>query len=208
VRRYEIGDDRLGRETSNTLELGLRSEGALHWHVSAFWSDFDDYVYAAPTDQEIDDLPVFVYTQEDARFYGFEAELEFPLIEADDGGLRARVGGDWVRGKLDDGGDLPQIPPLRLLAGLEYDAGPLHAGIDVQWFDRQDDVAAEETLTDGGTLLGAEMGYEWQFAGPDLMLFVRGTNLLDEEVRRHVSPLKDYAPLPGRSFLLGVRAGF
>jgi iron complex outermembrane receptor protein len=40
------------------------------------------------------------------------------------------------------------------------------------------------------------------------MVFLRGSNLLDEELRRHVSPLKDYAPLPGVSFLLGVRAGF
>ncbi|RPI16969.1 MAG: TonB-dependent receptor [Lysobacterales bacterium] len=208
VRRYEIGDDRLGRETATTLDLGLRSEGRLHWHVSAFWSDFDDYVYAAPTGQELDDLPVFVYVQEDAEFYGFEAELEFPLIETGDGGLHARVGGDWVRGKLSDGGNLPQIPPLRLLAGLEYDAGPLHAGLDVQWFDEQDDVATDETTTEGGTLLGAEVSYRWELGGPDVMVFLRGSNLLDEELRRHVSPLKDYAPLPGVSFLLGVRAGF
>jgi iron complex outermembrane receptor protein len=208
VRRYEIGDDRLGRETATTLDLGLRSEGTLHWHVSAFYSDFDDYVYADPTGAEIDDLPVFVYVQKDAEFYGLEAELEFPLIERDDGGLHARVGGDWVRGKLKDGGNLPQIPPMRLLAALEYDAGPFHAGVDVQWFDEQDDVATDETPTDGGTLLGAEVSYEWEFAGPEVMVFLRGSNLLDEELRRHVSPLKDYAPLPGVSVLLGVRAGF
>jgi iron complex outermembrane receptor protein len=208
VRRFEIGDDRLGRETATTLDLGLRSEGTLHWHVSAYYSDFDDYVYSAATGAEIDDLPVFVFVQRDAEFYGLEAELEFPLIETDDGGLQGRVGGDWVRGKLKDGGNLPQIPPMRLLAGLEYDAGPFHAGVDLQWFDEQDDVATEETPTDGGTLLGAEVSYDWEFAGPDVMVFLRGSNLLDEEVRRHVSPLKDYAPLPGRSLLLGVRATF
>ena len=208
VRRYEIGDDRLGRETATTLDLGLRAEGDLHWHVSAFYSDFDDYVYGAPTGTEIDDLPVFVYVQEDAEFYGLEAEMEFPLVETDDGGLHARVGGDWVRGKLKDGGNLPQIPPMRLLAGLEYDSGPLHAGIDLQWFDDQDDVADEETSTDGGTLLGAEVSWlvdEWQ---PNLLVFLRGTNLLDEEMRRHSSPLKEYVPLPGASVLLGVRATF
>jgi iron complex outermembrane receptor protein len=208
VGRYEIGDDGLGRETATTLDLGLRSEGTLHWHVSAFWSDFGDYIYVQPTGTELDGLPVFVYLQEDAEFYGLEAELEFPLIETGDGGLHARVGGDWVRGKLSDGGNLPQIPPLRLLAGLEYDAGPLHAAVDVHWFDEQDDVAAEETPTEGGTLLGAEVSYRWDRGGTGVMVFLRGSNLLDEELRRHVSPIKDYAPLPGASVLLGIRAGF
>jgi iron complex outermembrane receptor protein len=208
VQRYEIGDDGLGRETATTLDLGLRAEGTLHWHVSAFWSDFDDYIYARPTGSELDGLPVFVYVQEDAEFYGLEAELEFPLAETRAGGLHARVGGDWVRGRLSDGGNLPQIPPLRLLAGLEYDAGPLHAALDVQWFDDQDDVAADETPTDGGTLLGAEVSYRWDRGGSGVMLFLRGSNLLDEELRRHVSPIKDYAPLPGASVLLGLRAGF
>jgi iron complex outermembrane receptor protein len=41
-----------------------------------------------------------------------------------------------------------------------------------------------------------------------MLMFLRGSNLLDEELRRHVSPLKEYVPLPGRSLLLGVRASF
>lgn len=38
--------------------------------------------------------------------------------------------------------------------------------------------------------------------------YVRGTNLLDEELRRHASPLKEYVPLPGRSLMVGLRADF
>jgi len=39
-------------------------------------------------------------------------------------------------------------------------------------------------------------------------LFIRGANLLNEEARRHTSFLKDRAPLPGRSGLVGVRVNF
>jgi iron complex outermembrane receptor protein len=39
-------------------------------------------------------------------------------------------------------------------------------------------------------------------------VFLRGSNLLDEDARQHASPLKDIAPLPGRSFHLGARAEF
>jgi iron complex outermembrane receptor protein len=41
-----------------------------------------------------------------------------------------------------------------------------------------------------------------------LSVFLRGSNLLDEEARRHVSPLKDYAPLSGRAISGGLRLEF
>ncbi len=41
-----------------------------------------------------------------------------------------------------------------------------------------------------------------------MLVFLRAANLLDEESRRHSSPLKEYVPLPGASLLLGIRAGF
>jgi iron complex outermembrane receptor protein len=208
VGRFEIGDDRLDKEAATTIDLGLRAEGELHWHVSVFYSDFADYIYAAPTGQEEDGLPVFQYTQGDAEFYGVEAELEFPLYRTSGGELHGRVGGDLVRGKLDDGGNLPQIPPLRLMAGIEYDAGALHAAVDAQWYDDQDDTARNELPTDGGVALSAEFSYRWEAWNPGVLLFLRGTNLLDEELRRHASPLKEYVPLPGRSLLLGLRAEF
>jgi iron complex outermembrane receptor protein len=208
VGRYEIGDDRLGTETANTIDLGLRREGPVHWHLSVFYSDFGDYIYTEPSGAEEDDLPVYLYRQADAEFYGLEAELEFPIYQTANGEFHGRVGGDYVRGKLSEGGDLPQIPPLRLLAALEYDTGPLHAAVDLQWLDEQTDIAQGETPTDGGTLLGAELSYRWERTEPGVLVFLRASNLLDEEVRRHSSPLKDYLPLPGRSLLLGVRAGF
>ena len=208
VQRFEIGDDRLDKEAATTIDLGLRAEGDLHWHVSVFYSDFADYIYAEATGDEEDGLPVFQYRQDDVDFYGLEAELAFPLYESAGGELHGRIGGDLVRGKLDGGGNLPQIPPLRLMAGIEYDAGPLHAAVDAHWYDDQDDTARNELPTEGGVALSAEFSYRWEAWNPGVLLFVRGTNLLDEELRRHASPLKEYVPLPGRSLMLGLRAEF
>jgi iron complex outermembrane receptor protein len=208
VGRFEIGDDRLDSEVATTIDVGLRAEGELHWHVSVFYSDFADYIYADSTGEEEDGLPVFQYTQGDAEFYGLEAELEFPLYESAGRELHGRVGGDYVRGKLDGGENLPQIPPLRLMAGLEFDSGPLHAALEAHWYDDQDDTARNELPTDGGVALSAEFSYRWEAWNPGILLFVRGTNLLDEELRRHASPLKEYVPLPGRSLMVGLRAEF
>lgn len=42
----------------------------------------------------------------------------------------------------------------------------------------------------------------------NVLLFLRASNLLDEDARQHPSVRKDVAPLPGRSLHLGVRAEF
>ena len=55
-------------------------------------------------------------------------------------------------------------------------------------------------------MIDAEFSY--RFANPDVLLFLRGTNLGDEDARRHASPLKDIVPLPGRSLVAGLRWDF
>jgi iron complex outermembrane receptor protein len=209
AQRFEIGDPDLDQETAITTDVSLRrtSEG-VQWTLSAYYNDYDDYVFASPTGDEEDGLPVFLYLQDDANFYGFEAELVYPLLQEPDRHLDLRVASDYVRGELDDGGDLPQIPPLRFGGGLHYDLGPWHAGIEAFYYDEQDKVATNELPTDDFTLVDADVSYRLAAAPANLLFFLRGTNLLDEDARQHASPLKDIAPLPGRSVHLGVRAEF
>lgn len=205
VRRYEIGDERLSTETANTVDFGLRRTGDVTWRASIFYSDFKDYIFPLDSGAEEDGLPVYLYRQADATFYGAEGEIEVPVWQGTDRGVNAHFGADYVRGKLDGGGNLPQMPPLRLTASLEYDAGPLHSVLGLAWYDEQDKLAQNELPTDSYTLLDFEVTYRWERWNPGVLLFVKGSNLLDEEARRHSSPLKDYVPLPGRSFLLGIR---
>lgn len=205
VQRYEIGDENLDTEIANTIDFGVRRVGAVTWRASVFYSDFSDYIFPAPTDLEADDLPVYVYQQQDAKFYGAEGEVEFPLWSSGERGLRGKLGADYVRGKLADGGDLPQMPPLRLTGLVEYDAGPLHGSLGVSWYDAQDKLAENELPTDGYTMVDFEVSYRWEQWRRGVLFFLKGGNLLDEEARRHSSPLKDYVPLPGRNLTLGVR---
>jgi iron complex outermembrane receptor protein len=55
-------------------------------------------------------------------------------------------------------------------------------------------------------LLSAEVSYALE--NPQMFVFLRGTNLTDEDARQHTSPLKDIVPLPGRSLQLGLRYDF
>jgi iron complex outermembrane receptor protein len=209
AQRFEIGDASLDQETALTADVSLRrTGGALRWTLSAYYNDYSDYIFASPTGDEQDDLPVFAYVQDAARFYGFEAELIVPLLRRDLGQIDLRLASDYVRAELDDGGNLPQIPPLRFGAGLHFERGHWHVGAEAFYYDRQDDIAAHELPTDGFTLVDLDASYRFTRGSGSIFIFARGTNLLDEEARQHASPLKDIAPLPGRSLRLGVRAEF
>ena len=62
--------------------------------------------------------------------------------------------------------------------------------------------------TDGYTMVDADVSYRAALGDAELTVFLRGTNLLDEEARRSTSFLKDFAPQPGASVHAGVRVDF
>ena len=208
TRQFEVGDEDLRTERGVTADLGLRLvAGRATGELRAFASRYDGYIFLSPTGEEEDELPVFEYLQRDARFHGFEAELELPL--GADSGFALALTGDYVRGRLTgDGGDLPRIPPLRLGAKLSWARGPYRAALGVQHHFEQDRVTETELPTDAFTLVDAEFSWRPGWGGRDTLLFLRGRNLLDEDARVHSSPLKDDLPLPGRSLSAGVRMGF
>jgi iron complex outermembrane receptor protein len=173
--------------------------------VRIFASRYDDYIFLAATGEEEDGLPVFSYRQENSRFEGFEVELEFPL---GDGPLTLGLTGEYVRGRLDDSGDLPRMPPLGLGARLAYGDGPWTATLSVNHHFKQDQVTELELPTDGYTMLDADLVFRPDWMGNGAMLFLRARNLLDEDARMHTSPLKDLLPLPGRSIGAGIRVTF
>lgn len=209
AQRYEVGDADLDQEESVTMDVSLRHTGErLSWTLSAYYNDYSDYIYASPSGEVADELPVYVYLQGGAKFHGFEAELNVPLLDDGQRHLGLRLASDYVRGKLDNGGDLPQIPPLRFGAGLHYDQDAWHIGAQAFYYDKQDKLAVNELPTDSFTLAEVDASYRMPVGSASLFLFLRGTNLLDEDARQHASPLKDIAPLAGRSWHVGARAEF
>jgi iron complex outermembrane recepter protein len=214
ARRFETGDPNLDKETAATADLSLRRSGDnVRWTINAFYNDYSRYIYESPTGifvatEEGDEFEVFEYLQAGAKFHGFEGEVEFPLWEQGDRHLHLRLASDYVRGELDDGDDLPQIPPLRFGVGLHYDVSAWHVGAQAYYYDKQDKVAENELPCDSFTMVDADASYRLPLGISSVFLFVRGTNLLDEDARQHSSPLKDIVPLPGRSFHFGARAEF
>jgi iron complex outermembrane receptor protein len=206
TQQYEVGDTSLTTERGLSLEVSARwEEGPLEIGASLYQFTFDDFIYLVPTGEEDDDLPVFLATQNDAEFTGAEFTLRYDLGEGF--GARWAFDGavDMVRGALDTGGSLPRIPPASAVAGLEAETELVSARLEARWSDDQTRVTNFELPTDGWTVL--DLTTTWHVS-PGIDLILAGTNLTDEEVRLHASPLKDLAPMGGRSLRVGLRADF
>ncbi len=213
VQRIERGSVTLGngildKELSTNFDLTLRGTvGRFEYSLTGFINNVDDYILLSPTGIEEDEVQVFHYGQTDVEMYGYEGELLFDIYENNGSHLHARLFSDFVYGEEKVSGNyLPRLPPLRYGIGMHYVRGNIEAGVDVSHNRKQTHTAANEIPTDSFTMVDLEASY--YFEDPKLMVYLRGTNLGDEEARRHSSPLKDIAPLPGRSVHLGLRLDF
>ncbi len=223
---FEIGDPSLDAEAANNFDVSLRNtDGAWNWTLNLFANLIDDFIFLRENDingdgtadrvdeagelvLDDDELLLVSNVQEDARFYGVEAETTIALLDDQWGKLDLRLWGDYVRGEREGGEDLPRITPPRIGGALAYERGVWSADLDVMHGFEQTETAALETETDGYTDLDLKAAYRWSAGSGECEFFAQGTNLLNQEVRRHTSFLKDIAPLPGRSAVVGLRISF
>jgi iron complex outermembrane receptor protein len=202
----EVGDPNLGKETYTNLDIGLdRHHGPFTFNITAFYNQVGDYIYLESAGEAEDGLLVF-NKQDNATFYGSEFTSAWRVSEGQLP-LTLRFSADYVRAKLDDGGDLPRISPARVGLGFDSSHGDLQFSMDYQRVFNQSKTADLEASTDGYNLVS--FNANWQPASlKGLGLFVKGRNLLNEDGRRHTSFLKDDTTITGRSILAGVNFDF
>ena len=219
--QFEVGDATLNKET------GLNLEGTVRWNagngsigVNVFVNEFSDFIYLTPGEviidgtlvDEEDELPVFLFVQEDASFNGGEIYADY-AIEGGPLGADWEFNGsvDFVEAELDSGGNVPFIPPVTFNAGASAEWGAWEVGGDVTVAGDQDDPGAGQLPTEGYTQvnLRAEVDLsDFGFGADGTEAFVEARNVTDEEIRYATSVLKDVAPAPGQNFRVGVRVAF
>ena len=206
---FEIGDVDLVTETAWGLEAYARGTiGAGTFNLAVFKQWFGDYIFLEETGLEEDDLPVFQYLQQDADFFGIEADLNYPIIDGEGFRLLTDLRASYVEAKLADGSAVPRIPPLSLLGALEAQTGAFDVRGEVQWFAKQDRVASFETETDSFTLVNALVAWRPLADNQNVTVQIAADNLFDVNGRRHASFTKDFVPLIGRNFRASVRMSF
>ena len=203
----EIGNANLDVETSNNLELGYRRHsGAWTGEVSVYRNEIDDFIYLDITGEEIAEQRIARYTARDATFNGFEAKFSYSLFDTGSNQASVSVFGDLVKAEFDSGENVPRIPPSKVGAEVRFSGADWTGHVHVTRHGEQDDPGRLELATPEYTLLSAYADYHIGLGrDSELKLFIRGDNLLDEEVRTHSSMLKNFSPEPGRAISLGLR---
>lgn len=206
---FEIGDPDLETESAWGLEAYARGTiGAGTFNFTVFKQWFNNYIFLEETGEEEDDLPVFEYLQQDADFFGIEADINYPVIDTEGFRLITDLRASYVEAELADGTAVPRIPPLSLLGALEAQTGTFDVRGEVQWFDKQDRVTTFETPTDSFTLVNALVAWRPLADNQNVTLQLAADNIFDVNGRRHASFTKDFVPLVGRNFRASVRLSF
>jgi len=207
--QFLVGDPNLKLEKSNGVELTVqRTTGPVHVQGSIYYSKFSNFIFEAPTGMIQDGLPVYAQRQGKADYYGFEVESDVKLGQAFGIDWRSDVTSDAVRAKISNFGNAPQIPPLRVLAGITGTRGQVDGTVEIEHVWNQRDTAPNETPTPGYTMTNASIDWHVFADKPELTLSLTANNIFNVNARRHASELKDYAPLAGRDIRLSARMGF
>ena len=205
TQQFEVGDAGLGREISYSLDATVHySGGPWSTDLHAFAVKYDGFIDLRAS-ADVDDesgFRVYRFVQTDAKFYGAEAEASYRLWQDGERSFRLEGAADYVRGETDLGAP-PRIPPWSATGRAVFEGGWWTGKLELRQVGGQKRTAQYELPTDDYRMLNVSVSAT-PFADRNLKVFFEGRNLNDAEAREHASFLKDYAPLPGRSFRIGA----
>ncbi|WP_431134366.1 TonB-dependent receptor [Psychroserpens mesophilus] len=192
--RYEIGNADLSNEQNFQTDFALEFKNEhVEIFANAFYNIINDYIFLSPNGEFIDEDPVFLYLQDNARLYGGEFGFHFHPHPLD--WLHVETSFETVTGQLDDDSYLPLIPAntLNNTVRVEFEKDWLKEGFAFikysSVFD-QNNVNEFETTTEGFNLLSAGFGGTVNLFGNNLDISVAATNITNEKYINHLSRLK------------------
>ena len=225
VAAVQQGNPDLEPETSLSLDGGLRWQSErVSAKVTGYFNDISDFIFLAGTGttNPASGLPVFQVSQQDARVWGADATLD--VTPVDWLNLRGTIG--FVDGELDDGTQVPLLPPLKLSGevtlrqdrlsvfedayvtlGARYAASQDSAGL-IEPFGQFDAPPPPfgTASTDSYVLLDVSVGATVAATGTEIA--IAAENLLDAEYRDFLDTYKNITLGPGRNVMLRVTQPF
>lgn len=214
---FETGDPTLKIERANSIEGTVRVDrGRFGFEGSVYSTWFDNYIYGDLTGRTCDDdgvcttspdgeLKELFYRQQGAHFRGLEGKATVDLVKTANGGLTAQALADYVRATLDDGSNVPRIPPYRFGGGLSWTGKQIDAGFLFIHDARQDKFGAFDTATPSYNDLSAHVSVRPFATAPGIEFSVVGQNLTDDVQRNAASLNRNEVVMPGRSVRVVVR---
>ena len=214
---FETGDPNLKIERANSIEATVRVNlDRFHFDGSAYSTWFNNYIYGDLTGRTCDDdgtcaiggdgdLKELNYRQQGAHFRGLEGKASYDLFHVKDSTLQLTALADYTRATLDNGGNVPRIPPYRLGGGVNWLSPIWDAAVQFTHAGKQTKFGAFDTETPGYNNLNAQIAWRPFKSQPGIEFAIIGQNLTDEVQRNAASLNKDLVVQPGRNVRFMVK---
>lgn len=208
---FEIGNQNLTRELSNGFEISFRQNSErVRFNGSFYYNDIDNFIYLLPLDLDgngfidvEDGLPVGVYVQNDSRFLGADASVEFDMND----NFGVFMTGDIVDAELKNlNTPLPRIAPAKLRIGTSFNYEGLSLRPEAVFVARRGtgDISRFETPTAGYGLFNINGSYAFATENTTNILTFSFHNVGNRKYRNHTNLIKYLTPEAGR----GLKASY
>ncbi|HEU0121958.1 MAG TPA: TonB-dependent receptor [Bryobacteraceae bacterium] len=203
---FEVGDHTLRGERSNGFDTSIRHTSA-RYRAEANWFYYrlNNYVYLAPTGEVEDGLTVANYSQNNARYVGFDGRYQAALHN----NVWLNLGFDMVNAELRiNNTPLPRIPPGRGRIGLDFRFKALSIAPELVLARRQDRIYTTETETAGYATGNLRATYTLARQHAVHLFSFTWFNANNAYYRNHLSFIKDSAAEMGRGVVASYNVRF
>ncbi len=193
--RYEIGNPDLKTENSYQIDASLNySTKHIEFFINPYFNYIHNYIYLQPAADEIDEVAVFNYTQNDAFLYGGETGFHFHPHPLDWLHVEGSYSGTF--GQDTDNNYLALMPSQKInaLVSANFSFKKVMRQFSVyvqnQYSFAQNKVADNELSTPDYNLLNAGVMFEFGIKSQRIQLNLSANNLLNEVYYDHLSRYK------------------
>ena len=206
---FQRGNPNLDLETSYNIDLGYKSSSEkVAFEINLYHNWVKNYIFGARTGGTAGDEnnPEVIYQQGAAAFMGYEAQFIYHVMKKGSQDIDLTLFSDYTRGVLNNEGDVPRVPPLRLGFQLDHRNGNWKSNLRLTRALEQQYSGAFEANTPGYTKLNLNTHYHIEnFKKADMVVYAKGNNLLNENIRNSASFLRNFQPEPGIGAEVGIR---
>jgi iron complex outermembrane receptor protein len=193
--RYEIGNTQLKTENGYQVDASINYKSKhLELFVSPYFNYVRNFIYLQPSDEIIDETPVYHYTQTDAFLYGGEAGFHFHPHPLDWLHLESSYSNTIGTDRLRD--DLPLMPSQKLNVTVSASFSGKKAikkfsvFVQNQYSLAQNRISNQETPTAAYNLFNTGVAAELGSDKQKLLLNIMANNLFNETYYDHLSRYK------------------
>ena len=211
TRTFQQGNPNLKKETSYSIDMGYKYNAKkVTAEINLFHNWANDYMYTERTGgTSADGDPIVAYRQATATFMGYEAQFIFHVWKNTSQDVDLTAFSDYTRAQFANEGDVPRIPPLRWGFQFDHRYGNWSSNLRLTLAERQEYSGVLEASTPGYTLLNLNTHYHVDnFDNADLVVYAKGNNLLNQNIRNSASFLRNFAPEPGVGGEIGFRIDY